>query len=48
MFRQKSPALREHKTAKTFTPNAMSICNLQPADEEVKAKNEKQLTRARA
>lgn len=48
MFRQKSPPLREHKTAKTFTPNAMSICNLQPAGEEVKAKNEKQLTRMRA
>ncbi len=41
MFHKKSPPLREHKTAKTFTPNAMSICNLQPAGEEVKAKNEK-------
>ena len=40
--------LREHKTAKAFTPNAMIICNLQPAGEEVKAKNEKQLTRTRA
>gem|GEM_PF-3254168 len=48
MFRQKSPPLREHKTAKTFTPNTMSICNLQPAGEEVKAKNEKQLARTRA
>ena len=48
MFHKKSPPLREHKTAKAFTPNAMSICNLQPAGEEVKAKNEKQLTRTRA
>ena len=47
MFHKKSPPLREHKTARTFTPNAMSFCNLQPAGEEVKAKNEKQLTRVR-